>query len=157
MRFRTLCLFDTFFSSFFWAAMNCVDSSAGIRHRHHRLELRRGGADRDVCGNLQVIDVIVPVMTAQVVTRTPPEGSVNGADRSPRPCFLFEPLTMIVLVSMCRHYKLEAEIASMTWKISWNEMVVRDERRGGKLGSRVSIGRNSISVICIFISRCDSL
>jgi len=52
--------------------MNCVDSSAGIRHRHHRLELGRGGADRNVCGNLQVTELIV--MTSQVVNQTPPEG-----------------------------------------------------------------------------------
>lgn len=59
-----------------------------------------------------------------------------------------------------RHYKEEAEIASMTWKIAWNEVVLfSGDRTGrssggaaggpsgvGKFGSRLSIGRNSILV-----------
>ncbi|XP_057376143.1 atrial natriuretic peptide receptor 1-like [Daphnia carinata] len=53
-----------------------------------------------------------------------------------------------------RHYKEEAEIASMTWKVAWSDVVLfNGDRTGrvsggqagtGKCGSRLSIGRNSI-------------
>ncbi|KAI9553877.1 hypothetical protein GHT06_019147 [Daphnia sinensis] len=53
-----------------------------------------------------------------------------------------------------RHYKEEAEIASMTWKVAWSDVVLfNGDRTGrasggptgtGKFGSRLSIGRNSI-------------
>ena len=60
-----------------------------------------------------------------------------------------------------RHYKEEAEIASMTWKIAWSEVVLfSGDRTGrssggggptgvGKFGSRLSIGRNSILVLVL--------
>ncbi|KAK4007858.1 hypothetical protein OUZ56_013008 [Daphnia magna] len=53
-----------------------------------------------------------------------------------------------------RHYKEEAEIASMTWKVAWSDVVLFNGDRTGrasagpagaaKFGSRLSIGRNSI-------------
>ena len=47
-----------------------------------------------------------------------------------------------------RHYKLEAELASMTWKIQWDEVLSTQLPRStrGKFGSRVSVGRVSMLV-----------
>lgn len=49
----------------------------------------------------------------------------------------------------CRHYKLEAEIASMTWKVNWGDVITKGgESRGGKRGSLLSVAthRNSVMV-----------
>lgn len=66
------------------------------------------------------------------------------------PTFLFLSLFFSISIKY-RHYKEEAEIASMTWKIQWSDIVLScGERaggaRGGKFGSRLSIGRGSIAV-----------
>ncbi|CAH0383021.1 unnamed protein product [Bemisia tabaci] len=45
------------------------------------------------------------------------------------------------VVFLCRHYKLEAEIAQMTWRVSYSEI---DDKRGGKLrGSFSSLQRRN--------------
>ncbi len=61
-----------------------------------------------------------------------------------------------IILEIVRHFKLEAEIASMTWKILSDELnVPTDEKgaRGVKFGSRISLGRNSIMVNLITLSK----
>ncbi|EEB15295.1 Guanylate cyclase 32E precursor, putative [Pediculus humanus corporis] len=56
-------------------------------------------------------------------------------------------IVIIVSVILFRHYKLEAEIASMTWKISIDELVFPNEKRGqgsiilnmGRRGSQLTV------------------
>ena len=55
------------------------------------------------------------------------------------------------LFSFSRHYKLEAEIANMTWKIRWEELHHPKLGARGQFGSRGSIGRMSLVVR---MSRC---
>ena len=38
-----------------------------------------------------------------------------------------------------RHYKLEAEIASMTWKVNWDDVIEAGGSKGGRRGSRHSL------------------
>ncbi|XP_015786480.1 atrial natriuretic peptide receptor 1 isoform X2 [Tetranychus urticae] len=58
-----------------------------------------------------------------------------------------------LLIALCilsflifRHYKLEAELASMSWRIKWEDILTNDKnRRGKKLGSISSINRPSVT------------
>jgi len=53
-------------------------------------------------------------------------------------------LLAIFSVFIYRHYKLEAEIANMTWKIRWEELHHPKLGARGQFGSRGSIGRMSL-------------
>ncbi|XP_068217389.1 atrial natriuretic peptide receptor 1-like [Palaemon carinicauda] len=43
-----------------------------------------------------------------------------------------------------RHYKLEADLASMTWRVSWDDVEIIDQTKRGKFGSKSSIGKISL-------------
>ncbi|XP_066940085.1 atrial natriuretic peptide receptor 1 [Macrobrachium rosenbergii] len=43
-----------------------------------------------------------------------------------------------------RHYKLEADLASMTWRVSWDDVEIIDQTKRGKFGSKISIGKISL-------------
>ena len=45
-----------------------------------------------------------------------------------------------------RHYRLEAEIASMTWKVNWCDVITKMGDSKGKRGSRLSLARQSVIV-----------
>ncbi|CAG7700229.1 unnamed protein product [Allacma fusca] len=54
-------------------------------------------------------------------------------------------ITLISFIFIYRHYKLEAEIASMTWKVNWSDVLTQGgESRGRRRGSHLSLARNSI-------------
>lgn len=46
----------------------------------------------------------------------------------------------------CRHYKLEAAIASMTWKVSYNEIFFVSNIRSGSIASLVNSKPNNQAV-----------
>ena len=60
------------------------------------------------------------------------------------------------MVIAYRHYKLEADIARMTWKVEWEDVVditqgppskrAKGGANGGKFGSRLSIKSIQVSV-----------
>ncbi|OXA44046.1 Atrial natriuretic peptide receptor 2 [Folsomia candida] len=55
-----------------------------------------------------------------------------------------------------KHYKLEAEIASMTWKVNWGDVITKGgESRGGKRGSLLSVATHRNSVMSSYSA--DSL
>lgn len=41
----------------------------------------------------------------------------------------FRRFTHLSFFFLCRHYKLEAEIASMTWKVHWEDVIVMASRK----------------------------
>ncbi|XP_042879836.1 LOW QUALITY PROTEIN: atrial natriuretic peptide receptor 1-like [Penaeus japonicus] len=51
----------------------------------------------------------------------------------------------IISFFIYRHFKLEADLASMTWWISWDYVEMTDDVKCCKFGSRVSIGKYSHS------------
>ncbi|KAH6930363.1 hypothetical protein HPB50_013105 [Hyalomma asiaticum] len=51
------------------------------------------------------------------------------------------------LQSLCKHFKLEAELASMTWKIRWEEISSSPPGHFKKFGSRMSLTRASLADI----------
>ncbi|KAK8406870.1 hypothetical protein O3P69_007431 [Scylla paramamosain] len=48
-------------------------------------------------------------------------------------------------VFIYRHYKLEADLASMTWRVSWEDVEITDLTKRGKCGSKISVGKISIT------------
>ncbi|XP_064112550.1 atrial natriuretic peptide receptor 2-like [Macrobrachium nipponense] len=48
-------------------------------------------------------------------------------------------------VFIYRHYKLEADLASMTWRISWEDVEMTEDTQRGKFGSKFSLGKISIN------------
>jgi len=58
-----------------------------------------------------------------------------------------------------RHYKVEAEIASMTWKVNWEEVLTQGGESRGKRGSHVSLAasRNSLVVRISFFPLYSTL
>ncbi|XP_050711339.1 atrial natriuretic peptide receptor 1-like isoform X2 [Eriocheir sinensis] len=50
-------------------------------------------------------------------------------------------------VFIYRHYKLEADLASMTWRVSWEDVEIIDNNKHGKCGSRISVGKISVNTI----------
>jgi atrial natriuretic peptide receptor A len=61
----------------------------------------------------------------------------------------------VVFIIVYRHYKLEAELASMTWKIRFDDIITYsgiNNRQG--FGSRMSLTRVCVHLICflVFIS-----
>ncbi|XP_023227111.1 atrial natriuretic peptide receptor 1-like [Centruroides sculpturatus] len=57
--------------------------------------------------------------------------------------------TVIVIFSIAsffiyRHFKLEAELSSMTWKVKWDDIITTKQNLNRKPGSKMSLNRNSI-------------
>ncbi|XP_071539288.1 atrial natriuretic peptide receptor 1 [Panulirus ornatus] len=48
-------------------------------------------------------------------------------------------------VFIYRHYKLEADLASLTWRISWEDVEILEPTKQGKCGSKVSLGKISVN------------
>ncbi|XP_066977790.1 atrial natriuretic peptide receptor 1-like [Macrobrachium rosenbergii] len=46
-------------------------------------------------------------------------------------------------VFIYRHYKLEADLASMTWRIAWEDVELTEDTQRGKFGSKFSLGKIS--------------
>ena len=49
-----------------------------------------------------------------------------------------------------RHYKLEADLANMTWKIAWEDLQSTKLGARGQFGSRFSLGRMSLAEMVCF-------
>ncbi|KAK8741206.1 hypothetical protein OTU49_002557, partial [Cherax quadricarinatus] len=59
-------------------------------------------------------------------------------------------------VFIYRHYKLEADLASMTWRVSWEDVEVVEKTKHGKCGSKISIGKISVNTCGSVDSLVDS-
>ncbi|CAM1295059.1 NPR2 (predicted) [Pycnogonum litorale] len=92
----------------------------------------------------------------------PPDSPPCGFDHSKCPDDVFPGYAIVtivlslVVIMLCiisffiyRHYKLEAELASMSWKIRWGDiMLTAPEKSIRKFGSRISLTRISIPSDC---------
>ncbi|XP_042219415.1 receptor-type guanylate cyclase gcy-28-like [Homarus americanus] len=59
-------------------------------------------------------------------------------------------------VFIYRHYKLEADLASMTWRISWEDVEITEKTKRGKCGSKISIGKMSVNTYTSVDSLVDN-
>ncbi|CAG5131906.1 unnamed protein product, partial [Candidula unifasciata] len=60
-------------------------------------------------------------------------------------------LVLIVVFSIYRHIKLEAELAEMNWRVRWDDIlfgVLEKNKKMDRQGSRLSLGRSSVSTGC---------
>ncbi|XP_023219656.1 atrial natriuretic peptide receptor 1-like isoform X1 [Centruroides sculpturatus] len=68
-------------------------------------------------------------------------------------------ILLCVIVALCicsifiyRHFKLEAEIASMTWRIKWEDLILISPTHAKHLGSKISLTRISMQSNCSSIT-----
>ena len=58
----------------------------------------------------------------------------------------------MILILVFRHYKLEADLANMTWKVAWEDLQSTKLGARGQFGSRFSLGRMSLAEMVKFKS-----
>ena len=63
---------------------------------------------------------------------------------------------VVALIKIRRHYQLEAELASMTWKIRPEDILSPNLINSGRFGSRISLARTSISSDTIPLMNCKA-
>ena len=56
----------------------------------------------------------------------------------------------MILILVFRHYKLEADLANMTWKVAWEDLQSTKLGARGQFGSRFSLGRMSLAEMVKF-------
>ncbi|BFZ26126.1 hypothetical protein BsWGS_29165 [Bradybaena similaris] len=60
-------------------------------------------------------------------------------------------IVLIAVFSIYRHIKLEAELAEMNWRVRWDDIlfgVLEKNKKMDRQGSRLSLGRSSVSTGC---------